>query len=78
MPITDDIMNHDLIGPAAKRGALEALRPVMEERFGPIPAWAEERLAGMHPRAVMALGSRVLHAKNLEDQICCTRGGGSP
>jgi hypothetical protein len=41
----------------------------MEERFGPIPAWAEERLAGMHPRAMMALGSRVRHAETLEELL---------
>lgn len=69
MPITEDIMNHDVIGPTAKKAALEVLRPVMEERFGPIPAWAEERLSGMHPRAVIALGARVLHAKSLEDLL---------
>jgi hypothetical protein len=69
MPITEDIMNHDTIGPAAKKAVLEVLRPQMEERFGPIPAWAEERLAGMHPRAVIALGPRVYHAKNLEELL---------
>jgi len=69
MPITNDIMDHDLIGPTAKQAALEVLRPLMEERFGPIPAWAEERLTGMHPRAVIALGSRVLHAKSLEELL---------
>ena len=67
MPITEDILDHDLIGPATKKGALEVLRPQIEERFGPIPAWAEERLSGMHPRAVIALGPRVLHAKSLEE-----------
>jgi hypothetical protein len=40
MPITEDIMNHDVIGPTAKKGALEVPRPLMEERFRPIPAWA--------------------------------------
>jgi hypothetical protein len=69
MPITEDIMNHESIGPAARKIALEVLRPQMEERFGPIPAWAEERLAGMHPRAVIALGPRVYHAKNLEELL---------
>jgi hypothetical protein len=69
MPITEDILNHDTIGPAAKRAALEVLRPQMEERFGPIPAWAEERLAGMHPRAVIALGPRVYHAETLEELL---------
>jgi hypothetical protein len=69
MPITDDIMDHDLIGPTAKQGAMEVLRPLMEERFGPIPAWAEERLSGMHPRAVMALGRRILHAASLEELL---------
>jgi hypothetical protein len=69
MPITEDIMNHGSIGPAAKKAVLEALRPQMEERFGPIPAWAEERLAGMHPRAVIALGARVYHTKSLEELL---------
>jgi hypothetical protein len=69
MPITEDIMNHDVIGPAAKKAALEVLRPQMEECFGPIPAWAEERLASMHPRAVIALGPRVYHTKSLEELL---------
>jgi len=69
MPITTDILDHDLIGPAAKNAALEALRPVIEERFGPLPAWAEERLASMHPRAAIALGSHVLHAGTLEELL---------
>lgn len=69
MPITTDILDHDLIGPAVKVSVLAALRPQMEERFGPIPAWAEERLAGMHPRAVIALGPRVYHAKSLEELL---------
>ena len=69
MPITEDIMNHDSIGPAAKKGALEVLRPQIEERFGPIPAWVEERLSGMHPRAVIALGPRVYHAETLEELL---------
>jgi hypothetical protein len=41
----------------------------MEQGFGPIPAWAAERLAGMHPRAVIALGSRMLRAKSLEELL---------
>jgi hypothetical protein len=56
MPITEDILDHDIIGPTAKAAALEVLRPLIEERSGPIPEWAEERLTGMHPRAVIALG----------------------
>jgi hypothetical protein len=69
MPITTDILDHDLIGPATKEGALAVLRPQIEERFGALPAWAEERLAGMHPRAVIALGRRVLHAATLEELL---------
>jgi hypothetical protein len=56
-------MNHEPIGPAAKRAVLEALRPVSES------ASARFQLSGTHPRAAIALGSLVLHAEHLEELL---------
>lgn len=71
MPITEDILNHDLIGPAYRQGRLEGeltmLRGLVEKRFGPIPAWLEERLARCSASDLLELSKRVLDAQSLED-----------
>ena len=51
MPILDDIMDHDLLGPAIRQGIeqgkrqgiQEILRRQIDKRFGDLPAWAEKR-----------------------------------
>lgn len=61
MPILNDILDHDVIGPEYRRGLREGIqqgieqgvqqgelkvsRRLIEKRFGTMPAWAEERLA---------------------------------
>jgi hypothetical protein len=37
------------------------------KRFGPIPAWLEDRLARCSTSDLLELGERVLDAKSLED-----------
>jgi hypothetical protein len=39
----------------------------LEKRFGPIPAWAEERLGGRSAEDLEALGVRLLEAQSLEE-----------
>src|ERR1039457_741085 len=83
MPITEDILNHQIIGPAYRQGRQEGLqegrqegqqegeltmlRGLIVKRFGPIPAWLEERLAQFSARDLLELGERLLDAQSLED-----------
>jgi len=46
MPILNDILDNKVLGREFKRGELTVLRRLIEKRFGAIPSWAEERLAG--------------------------------
>jgi hypothetical protein len=70
MPITEDIMEHDLFGPRLRKamaeGELTLLRRQIEKRFGPIPAWAEGRLSALSPPQFEDLGERLLDAASLE------------
>ena len=53
MPILDDIMDHDVLGPTFREGQqlgrqegeLSILRRMIGKRFGNLPSWAEDRLA---------------------------------
>ncbi|HLI85490.1 MAG TPA: DUF4351 domain-containing protein [Bryobacteraceae bacterium] len=82
MPITESIMTHGLIGPMIRnarkegreegreegmhQGELTLLRRQMEKRFGPIPAWALDRLNGLSSSQLENLGERLLDAASLE------------
>jgi len=46
---------------------LTLLRRLIEERFGPIPQWAEDRLATRSAAELEELGVRVLKAKTIEE-----------
>ena len=79
MPITDDIMDHQIIGPAIrkglrrgreegrKEGMLELVRRQMTERFGRVPVAADRRLNKMSAAELEEVGARLLHAKHLAD-----------
>ncbi|MGI8745352.1 MAG: DUF4351 domain-containing protein [Bryobacteraceae bacterium] len=54
---------------AAQREAVTLLRGIIEKRFGPPPAWAEERLSGRSLTELEALSLRFLDATNLEDLL---------
>ena len=77
MPILDDILDHDLLGPEFRKGELKGrvegeeslLRLQIAKRFGTIPAWAEDRLAGLTSPELEALGLRLLEAGSLEDLL---------
>jgi hypothetical protein len=81
MPITENILDHELIGPAYKkglqegeqrgfeRGELTVLRRQIAKRFGAIPAWLEERLAQCSARDLEVLSERVLDAQNVDDLV---------
>jgi len=77
MPITEDILNHDLIGPAYREGwqegyregVLTILRRLLLKRFGPLPAWREKRLAMCSTSDLLELGERLMDAQSPEDLI---------
>ncbi len=81
MPITENILNHQLIGPAYRKGrqegretgrqegALTILRRQIAKRFGPIPDWLEERLAHSSVGDLELLSDRVLDARTLDDLV---------
>jgi hypothetical protein len=73
MPILNDIMDHKVLGREYKRGwadgEMRMLRRQLEKRFGPIPAWAEERLGGRSAEDLEALGIRLLEAPSLEELL---------
>lgn len=71
MPILNDILEHEVIGPAILQGRQEGrrdvLRSVLVRRFGPIPDWAEERLASLSADDLDGLVTRILDASCLEE-----------
>ena len=52
-----------------QEGELAVVRRLLEKRFGRIPTWAEERLAGSTSTQLEALTDRVLDAASLEDLL---------
>jgi hypothetical protein len=44
MPITENILDHEVIGREYRRGEVSLLRRLIEKRFGALPAWVDERL----------------------------------
>jgi hypothetical protein len=48
---------------------LTILRRQIEKRFGPIPNWAQERLAGRSTKELEELSVRVLDAESIEDLL---------
>jgi hypothetical protein len=73
MPVYIDISENKVLGPAYKRGIKEGevtvLRRQIEKRFGTMPAWAEERLAGRSTTELEDLSVRVLDAQSIEDLL---------
>ncbi|HMF76711.1 MAG TPA: DUF4351 domain-containing protein [Bryobacteraceae bacterium] len=74
MPILNDILEHEVIGPAIlqgrkegmqegrQEGRKELLRRILEKRFGQIPGWVETRLATLSAAELDELAERVLDA----------------
>ena len=73
MPILNSILDNKVLGREYKRGLqdgeLTVLRRQVEKKFGPLPSWAEERLAGRSTTELEELSIRVLDAANLEDLL---------
>jgi flagellar biosynthesis/type III secretory pathway protein FliH len=85
MPVFIDIMENKVLGREFKRGRqeglqegrqegrqegeLRVLRRLIEKRFGTLPSWAEERLAGRSAAELEELSVRVLDAASMEDLL---------
>jgi hypothetical protein len=77
MPIHIDILENKVLGREFKRGLhegklegeLTVLRRQIEKRFGAMPSWAEERLAGRSTAELEELSMRVLDAPSMEDLL---------
>jgi len=81
MPITADILKHETLGPRLKawykeaeqrgreEGEFALLQRMLEKRFGPLPAWAREKLASLPASKLEDLGERLLDARSLDDLL---------
>ena len=83
MPLLNEVLENRVLGREFKRGLEEGvqqglqqglqqgeltlLRRQIEERFGPIPKWAEDRLTAFSAAELEELGVRVLKAKTIEE-----------
>jgi hypothetical protein len=80
MPITHDILDHEVIGPAIKQGIalgreegmrqegeVFVLRRLIEKRFGALPNWADTRLTQLSLAELDDLSLRVLDAASLDE-----------
>jgi Domain of unknown function (DUF4351) len=50
-----------------QQGAVIVLKRQLTRRFGPLPAWAEQRLEQASPQELEGWAERVLEARQLED-----------
>ena len=50
-----------------QQGEATVLRRLLTRRFGPLPAWAEERLAQASPQELERWADRVLEAQQLDE-----------
>jgi len=77
MPIHIDILENKVLGREFKKGLKEGrqegelaiLRRQFEKRFGSLPSWAEQRLAGASTEQLEELATRVLDAAGLEELL---------
>jgi flagellar biosynthesis/type III secretory pathway protein FliH len=85
MPVYIDILENKVLGREFKKGLQEGLQEgrqegrqegelailqrQIEKRFGSLPSWAEQRLAGASMEQLEELATRVLDASSLEELI---------
>jgi uncharacterized protein DUF4351 len=75
MPIMEDIMDHDVIGPAIRKGLrqgrvkgqVEILLSQIQKRFGPVPPAVSRRMAALKPPQLKRIGLRLFDAQSIED-----------
>lgn len=71
MPVLNDILDHEVIGPAIlqgrREGQQEVLRRILEKRFGQISRWVDSRLLSLSAAELDDLAVRILDASGLEE-----------
>ena len=75
MPILEDIMDHDVIGPAIRKGLaqgrvegqVEIILSQIQRRFGNVPPAVGQRVAALKPAQLKRVGLRLLDARRIED-----------
>ena len=75
MPIEEDIMDHEIIGPAIRQGlqqgkqeeSLYLVRRQLEKRFGRLPIAVEQRLVYLPVNELEDLSLRLLDAGSLDE-----------
>lgn len=75
MPITEDIMDHDVIGPLLRQGRaegrvegqIEILLSQIQKRFGRVSPAVAQRIAASKPAQLKRVGLRLLDAQRIED-----------
>jgi hypothetical protein len=70
MPI--DEMDFPNIVRDIKLGELNVLLPMMEQRFGTVPAWAQEKLQDMYPYEIVKVAVKLLAATSVEEMLGVT------
>ncbi len=74
MPVTFDIMDNKVLGPAIRQGiaqgieqrSREVLRAFLQKRFGALPEWAERTVATCTSDQALELALRTLDAPTIE------------
>lgn len=69
MPILDDIMDHDLLGPAIRRGQRSVVVRLIEKRFGSVPAWARQRLEAISGHEVEEFAVSLFDGRSFEELL---------
>lgn len=73
MPILNDIMDHQVIGPAIRKGRLEGERSIIlrqiTRRFGPIPVSARKRIESFTAVKLERISLRLLDASSLKELL---------
>ncbi|MDQ1471272.1 MAG: hypothetical protein QOJ99_2752 [Bryobacterales bacterium] len=77
MPILDDIMDHDLLGPEIRegerrgyqRGEQAVVLRQIEKRFGTVPSWALQRIEVLSAPDLEDLALRLLDPCTLEELL---------
>jgi hypothetical protein len=62
-----DIMENKVLGRERRVGELTLLRRQLDKKFGPVPAWVEERLSKATVPEIEDLALRLLDAATLDD-----------
>jgi hypothetical protein len=67
VPFMIDIMENKVLGRERRVGELTLLRRQLDKKFGPVPAWVEERLSKATVPEIEDLALRLLDAATLDD-----------